>query len=113
MLRGATFKHYSDFYKKNEKHCDICKEKFENKYVKDKKCCKLRNKFHYPMEKRGAAHSISNLKYSVPEKIPYSISKRCFSLWKYGWLGRTKWKVMTKKENFHGQLNIEDITDTD
>ena len=39
----------------NAKICYICKEKFENKYVKDKNNVKLR-------VLRGAARSICNLK---------------------------------------------------
>ena len=31
----------------NTKACYICKEKFENKYVKDKKYCKVRDHCHY------------------------------------------------------------------
>ena len=31
----------------NAKICDICKEKFENKYLEDKKCRKARNHCHY------------------------------------------------------------------
>ena len=54
----------------NAKICYICKEKFENKYVKDKKYCKVRNHCHYTVEYRGAANGICNLKYSVPKKIP-------------------------------------------
>ena len=54
----------------NSKICYICKEKFENKYLKDKKHRKVRNHCHYTGEYRGAAHSIFNLKYSVPKKIP-------------------------------------------
>ena len=54
----------------NAKTCYICKENFENKYVKDKKCCKLRNHCLYAGEYRGAAHSICNLKYSISKKIP-------------------------------------------
>ena len=54
----------------NVKICYICKEKFENKYLKDKKHQKVRDHCHYTGEYRGAAHSICNLKYSVPEKIP-------------------------------------------
>ena len=54
----------------NAKICYICKERFENKYLKDKKYLKVRDHFHYTGEYRGAAHSICNLKYSVPERIP-------------------------------------------
>ena len=54
----------------NAKICYICKEKFENKYLKDKKYCKVRDHCHYTEGHRGAAHSISNLKYSVLKKIP-------------------------------------------
>ena len=51
---------------KNAKICYICKETFENKYLKDKKYCKVRGHCQYTGEYRGAAHSICNLKYSVP-----------------------------------------------
>ena len=54
----------------NAKTCYICKEKFENKYFKDKKYCKVRDHCHYIGQFKGAAHSICNLKYSVPKKIP-------------------------------------------
>ena len=46
----------------NSNICYICKEKFENKYMKDKKYCKVRHHCHYIGEYRGAAHSICNLK---------------------------------------------------
>ena len=46
----------------NVKFYCICKEKIENKYLKDH--C------HYTGEYGGAAHSICNLKYSVPKRIP-------------------------------------------
>ena len=36
--------------------------------MKDKKYCKARDHCHYTEEYRGAAHSICNLKYSVPSK---------------------------------------------
>ena len=52
------------------KICYICKEKFEKKYLKDKKYCKVRDHCYYTGEYRGAADSICNFKYSVPEKIP-------------------------------------------
>ena len=37
----------------NSKICYICKEKFENKYVKDKKYCKTRDNCHDTGEYRG------------------------------------------------------------
>ena len=46
--------------------CSICKEKFEDKYIEDKICCKVR---YYTGEYRGAAHSKCNLKYTVPTEI--------------------------------------------
>ena len=57
----------------NSKICYICKEKIENKYLKDKKYCKVRDHCHYRGEYRKAAHSICNLEYSVP-KNSYSFS---------------------------------------
>ena len=54
----------------NAEICYICKEKFENKYVKDKKYCKVRDHCHYTGECRGAAHSLCNLNFSVPKQIP-------------------------------------------
>ena len=46
----------------NVKICHICKEKFENNYVKDKKYRKVRDHCHYTGEYRRAAHSLCNLK---------------------------------------------------
>ena len=54
----------------NAKICYIFQEKSENKYLKDKKYCKARHHCHYTGEYRGPAHSICNLKYSVPKKFP-------------------------------------------
>ena len=54
---------------KNAKICYICKEKFEKKSLKDKKCHKVRDHCHYTGEYRGAAHSICNLEYSVPKRL--------------------------------------------
>ena len=48
----------------------ICKEKFESKYLKDKKYCKVRDHSDYTMEYRGAVHSICNLEYIIPKIIP-------------------------------------------
>ena len=64
LLKKEQHKSY-----KNANICYICKEKFENKYVKDKKYCKVRDHCHYKGEYRGSAHSICNLKYSVPKKF--------------------------------------------
>ena len=52
----------------NVKICYICKEKFENKYLKVKKYHKVRDDCHCTGEYRGARHSICNLKYNVPKK---------------------------------------------
>ena len=47
----------------------LCKEKLKNKYLKDKKYCSVRDHRHFAREYRGAAHSICNLKFSVPKKV--------------------------------------------
>ena len=52
----------------NAKISYICKENFENKYVKDKKYHKVTAR--YKWKYRDATHSICNFKYSVPTKIP-------------------------------------------
>ena len=57
----------------NAKICYTRKEKFENKYLKDKKYRKVRDHCHYTGEYRGAPHSICNSKYSVPKKIPIAL----------------------------------------
>ena len=46
------------------------RQKIENKHLKDKEYCKVRDHWHYTGEYRGAAHSICNSKYSVPKNIP-------------------------------------------
>ena len=47
----------------------IFAKEIENKYVKDKNYCKVRDQCLYTGKYRGAAHSISNLKYSVHKKV--------------------------------------------
>ena len=44
--------------------------------MKDKKYRKVRDHCRYTGEYRGAAHTICNLKYSVPKKIPIAFHKR-------------------------------------
>ena len=44
--------------------------------MKDKKFCKVRNRCHYTGEYRRAIHSIWNLKYNVPQKIPIVFDNR-------------------------------------
>ena len=51
----------------NAQVCYICKRKFENKYLKDKKYCKVRNHCHYTGE--CAAHSICKFKHKVSKDI--------------------------------------------
>ena len=66
---------------KMKKICYISKEKFENKYLKDNKYLNVKDHCHYTGKYRSATHSICNLKYSVPKRIPitfqnsYSFSK--------------------------------------
>ena len=55
---------------KMKKICYICKEKFENKHLKDKKYRKVRDHCHYTGTYKGAAHSICNWKCSVPKIVP-------------------------------------------
>ena len=38
--------------------------------MRDKKNCMVRDHCDYTVEYRGAAHSIRNLKYSAPKKVP-------------------------------------------
>ena len=38
--------------------------------MKDKKCRKVRDHWHYTGEYRSTAHSVCNFKYSLPKKIP-------------------------------------------
>ena len=52
-----------------QKSLVFVKKNFENKYLKDKKYCKVRVHCHYTGEYIDAAYSICGLKYSVPKKI--------------------------------------------
>ena len=50
----------------NVKICYICKKKNVNKYLKDKKYCKVRDHCRH----REEQHTICNLKHIVPKSIP-------------------------------------------
>ena len=65
---NLTTKEQEESYE-NAKICYICKEKFENKYLEDKKYHKVRDHCLYTGEQRGAAHIICNLKYNVLRKF--------------------------------------------
>ena len=54
----------------NANICYICKEKFQDKYIKDKKYHTVGDHGHYTGEYRGDAHSLCDLNYSVPKEIP-------------------------------------------
>ena len=60
----------------NVKFFYICREKFENKYAEVKKCCNVGEHCRYSAEYRVAAHSICNLKYSIPNEIPIVFHNR-------------------------------------
>ena len=68
-MKLLTKEHQKSY--ENAKICCLYKAKFENKYLRDKKCCKVRDHCHYWSEEyRGFAHSICKLKYSVSRNIP-------------------------------------------
>ena len=63
------------FYKEQEKCC-ICQKEFcydKKEKNKFKLYQKVRDHCHYTGTFRGAAHSICNLRYKVPQEIPVKI----------------------------------------
>ena len=54
----------------NPKVCYVCGKRFLKKFANDKNYWKVRDHFHYTGKYRGAAHSICNLKFNVPNEIP-------------------------------------------
>ena len=52
----------------NSKICYICKEKIENKYLKDKNYCKVRDQYHIG-EYRSTVHSICHLHIVFLKKL--------------------------------------------
>ena len=62
-------------YEEQEK-CHICQKEFcydKNEKMKFKLYKKVRDHCHYTGKFRGAAHSIFNLRYKVPQEIPVKI----------------------------------------
>ena len=47
----------------------ICKEKFKHKYTNDKNYRQIKDHCYYTNKHRGAAHTICNLKCSIPKEI--------------------------------------------
>ena len=63
------------FYEE-QKECHICQKEFrydKNEKKKSKLYQKVRGHCHYTRKFRGAAHSICNLRYKVPQEIPVKI----------------------------------------
>ena len=53
----------------NKKNWHICEEKFwDNNNDNDRNKCKFRDHCHFTGKHRGAAYSICNLKYKIPER---------------------------------------------
>ena len=65
-----------DFLSESKKECYIYQKKLcynTNEKMKFKLYKKVRDHCHYTGKFRGAAHSICNLRYKVPQEIPVNI----------------------------------------
>ena len=60
-MKSLTKEQQNSF--ENAKICYICKERFENKYTKDKKHGKVRDHRHYTGKYSGTAQGIGNFIY--------------------------------------------------
>ena len=49
----------------SQTNCQICKQKFRDKYTNDKKYCIVIDHCHYTGKYRSAANSICNLRYNI------------------------------------------------
>ena len=58
----------SEEHKPFENICYIFEENVKDKYAKDKKRRKVRDRYYYTGKYRGAAHSICNSKFSVTKE---------------------------------------------
>ena len=111
------------------KVCYICVKRILKKFDKDQNYQKVRDDCHYTGKYRGAAHSICNLKFNIPNEIPvvfhngpnydyYFIIKElanevegqfeCLNL-----KVLPEKEALPEKEEFYSNLNLEDITDAD
>ena len=54
------------------KVCYICGKRFLKKFTNDKNYRKVRDLCHFTVKYRGAAHSICNLRFNMPNEIPVS-----------------------------------------
>ena len=50
--------------------CYICRKNVLIKFANDKNCRKVRDHCHFTGKYRGAAYSICNLKFNLPNEIP-------------------------------------------
>ena len=54
----------------------ICRKQLLKQFVNDKKYQKVRDNHHFTGKYRGAAHSICNLKFNVPNETPVVFHSR-------------------------------------
>ena len=67
LLTNEELKSYQD-----AKVCYICGKRFLKKFTNDKNYRKVRDLCHFTVKYRGAAHSICNLRFNMPNEIPVS-----------------------------------------
>ena len=65
LLTNKELKSHQD-----AKVCYICGRRILKMFAKDKNYRKVRDHCHYTAKYKGAAHSICNLKFNVPNQIP-------------------------------------------
>ena len=84
------------------KICYICRKKYEDKYIDNKKYCRVRDHCHYKDKYIDLAHSICNLIYSILKKeLPVVFHKR--SNYDYHFIIRELAKVFEGKFNCLGE----------
>ena len=89
----------------NQGNCHISKKNFEYKHTTDNNYCKVIDYYHYTRKYRGAAHSICNLKYSVPKEISVVFHNR--SNYYHNFI------IKERAKEFEGELNcLEENTES-